>query len=229
MGALVRAVQQCEQDAARVVRTVTAHIMAPALVGEHRIEVEPLRIGGAMSTWRAVLTDADGAPVADAVVIAGSARAFAEAVPGDWGVAQPPVAPEAGAVPRLPGGPPFPVFTQHLDMRPVSGLPLGGGSAESVGWVGYGLPVPMDAAALVALVDAWWPASLPILPEMPRIATVSFTATLLADPATVTDGVVLHHSFLTSARDGYTSEHRRLWSAGGELLVDNVQTIVIGS
>jgi hypothetical protein len=45
----------------------------------------------------------------------------------------------------------------------------------------------------------------------------------------VTDEVVLHHSFLTSARDGYTSEHRRLWSSRGELLVDNVQTIVVGS
>jgi hypothetical protein len=32
-----------------------------------------------------------------------------------------------------------------------------------------------------------------------------------------------------SAADGYTSEHRRLWSAQGLLLVDNVQTIVVGS
>jgi hypothetical protein len=65
---------------------------------------------------------------------------------------------------------------------------------------------------------------------MPPIATVSFTASLLADPAQVrADEVVLHHSFLTSAADGYTSEHRRLWSADGRLLVDNVQTIVVGS
>jgi hypothetical protein len=229
VGALVRAVERTEPDPQRPVRTVTAHIMAPALVGRHAITVEPLRIGGAMSTWRAVLTDAAGAPVADAVVIAGADRAFASSVPGEWGVAVPPAVPEAGAVARMPGGPPFPVFTRHLDMRPVTGLPLGGGPAESVGWVGYDVPVPMDAAALVALIDAWWPASLSLLHEMPRIATVSFTATLLADPTSVTDEVVLHHSFLTSARDGFTSEHRRLWSSRGELLVDNVQTIVVGS
>ena len=229
VAALLRAVERTEPDGGRQVRTVTAHIMAPAVVGQHRIAVEPLRIGGAMSTWRAVLADDEGASVADAVVITGSARSFARVIPGPWGTAVPPAAPPAADVPRIAGGPPLPVFTRHLDMRPVAGLPLGGGPAETVGWVGYDAPVRWDAAALVALVDAWWPASLPLLPEMPRIATVSFTASLLADPAAVTDGVHLHHSFLTSARDGYSSEHRRLWSSQGELLVDNVQTIVVGS
>jgi hypothetical protein len=211
------------------VRNVTAHIMAPAVVGGHAIEVEPLRVGSAMSTWRAVLTDSGGAPVADAVVITGAERTFARSVPGPWGTVAPPAAPSADEVPRVPGGPPLPVFTHHLDMRPSAGLPLGGGPAETIGWVGYDTPVSWDDAALVSLVDAWWPASLPLLSEMPRIATVSFTASLLADPAQVTEDRLLHHSFLTSAHDGYSSEHRRLWSAQGELLVDNVQTIVVGS
>ena len=227
---MVRAVQATEPDAERQVRSVTSHIMAPARVGSHTIAVEPLRIGSAMSTWRATLTDAEGGFVADMVAVVGAARAFAASVPGLWGVAVPPNAPPADQVPRVPGGPPFPVFTQHLDMRPFTGLPLSGGPAESIGWVGYDLPTEPDAAALLALVDGWYPASLPLLDTMPPIATVSFTASLLADPAQVrADEVVLHHSFLTSAADGYTSEHRRLWSADGRLLVDNVQTIVVGS
>lgn len=230
MGALVKAVQATEPDPARRVRSVTSHIMAPALVGPHTIVVEPLRIGSSVSTWRATLADATGAPIADLVAVAGAPRAFAASVPGSWGVAVPPATPSPDEVPRVPGGPPFPVFTRHLDMRPVSGLPLSGGPAESVGWLGYDVATRPSAAALLALVDGWYPASLPLLETLPPIGTVSFTAALLVDPDTVrADDVVLHHSFLTSASDGYTSEHRRLWSADGLLLVDNVQTIVVGS
>ena len=226
----MRAVEATETDAARRVRSVTAHIMAPALVGPHVIAVEALRIGSAMSTWRAALTDAAGSAIAELVAVAGAPRAFAESVPGPWGVAVPPSARPPGEVPRIPGGPPFPLFTRHLDMRPVSGLPLSGGPAESIGWLGYDAGTVPSAASLLALVDGWYPASLPLLQAMPPIGTVSFTAALLADPASVRpDEVVLHHSFLTSASDGYTSEHRRLWSQQGDLLVDNVQTIVVGS
>lgn len=204
--------------------------MAPALVGPHSIAVEALRIGSAMSTWRATLTEAAGAPIAELVAVAGAPRAFAASVPGPWGIAVPPRVPSSDEVPRIPGGPPFPLFTRHLDMRPVIGLPLSGGPAESIGWLGYDVATRPSAASLLALVDGWYPASLPLLETMPPIGTVSFTAALLADPESVRpDEVVLHHSFLTSASDGYTSEHRRLWSSQGDLLVDNVQTIVVGS
>ena len=230
VGALVRAVALSEPDPARTVRSVTAHLMEPALAAVHAIEVEAIRRGSAMSTWRAVLRSADGDVVAELVAIAGAARAFADDVPGPWGVASRPEAPAPDLVPRMPAGAPFPVFTQHLDMRPVAGIPLAGGPAECVGWVGYDEPVAPTAAALLALVDGWWPASLALLPAMPRIATVAFAATLLADPAGVDlDDVLLHHSFVTGALGGYTSEHRRLWSPQGDLLVDNVQTIVVGS
>ena len=226
----MRAVEATETDPSRRVRSVTAHIMAPALVGPHAIAVEPLRIGSAMSTWRATLTEAAGAPIAELVAVAGAPRSFAASVPGPWGVAVAPRAPSSEDVPRVPGGPPFPVFTRHLDMRPVSGLPLSGGPAESIGWLGYDAATRPSAASLLALVDGWYPASLPLLETMPPIGTVSFTAALLADPESVrSDEVLLHHSFLTSASDGYTSEHRRLWSPQGYLLVDNVQTIVVGS
>ncbi len=79
-------------------------------------------------------------------------------------------------------------------------------------------------------MDAWWPASLPMLAEMPRVATVNFTANLLVDPATVGAGeMLLHESFVTAAADGFASEHRRLWTADGRLAVDNLQAMVIGS
>jgi hypothetical protein len=230
VGALARAVTATEPDPARTLRTITVQIMAPALVGEHRIVVSAVRLGSAMSTWSAIATDAQGEPVASMVAITGSPRTTDVQGHETWGTALPPSVPSPPDVPRVPGGPPFPVFTQHTDVRPVSGLPFSGGPAETVGWIRLAEPVEPSAVSLLALVDAWWPASLPVLTTMPRIATVSFMATLLVDPSTLESGeYLLHQSFVTAAAQGFTSEHRRLWSADGRLVVDNLQTIVVGS
>jgi hypothetical protein len=60
------------------------------------------------------------------------------------------------------------------------------------------------------------------------MATVSFSAHLLADPASVPIGEpVLMESAVTSAFEGFTSELRRLWSVDGRVLVENLQSIVV--
>jgi hypothetical protein len=120
-----------------------------------------------------------------------------------------------------------PTFMQHADMRPVLGIPGAGAQPETFGWIGLRQPVPMDAAALVALVDAWWPAGLVGLTSMRPIATVSFAANLVMDPIDVPSGPLLHHSFVTGVAEGFTSEVRRLWTADGRLVVDNLQSIVL--
>lgn len=231
VAALVRSVIASESDSDRTVRTISVQMMAPAMVGPHVIETRIVRRGSAMSTWSAVLSDAEGVVVASMVAITGSPRGAVRTHEGSvWGTVAAPVVPPAGGLGRVPSGPPLPVFTQHLDMRPVRGIPLSGEPAVSVGWLGLlQQPTPSEAM-LLALVDAWWPASLPILDEMPRLATVNFTANLLVDPATVpAGGMLLYESFVTSAADGFASEHRRLWTADGRLAVDNLQTMVIGS
>jgi hypothetical protein len=206
-------------------------MMAPAVTGRYDIEVRPARIGSAMSTWSATATGDDGSVVAAITAILGSPRTSdPDHDHPTWGVATPPAAPDAADVAPVPLGPPFPVFTQHLDLRPVLGLPQSGGPAESIGWVDYAVPTPVTAASLLALVDGWWPASLALLSATPRVATVNFTANLLVDPGSLVDGgPYLFHSFVTAAHEGFTSEHRRLWTADGRLVVDNLQTIVVGS
>ncbi|MCX6433017.1 MAG: thioesterase family protein [Actinobacteria bacterium] len=230
VGAIVKAVVAAEPDARRLVRSISAQLMAPAVVGAHRITVSPVRQGSAMSTWGIDVEGEGTGVVARAVVITGRGRTNDTKDHHTWGTLTRPDAPLAAEVPRLPSGPPFPVFLQHCDVRPITGLPMSGGSAETLGWSGYADPVPVTAASLLALVDAWWPASLPLLSQMPRIATVDFTASLLIDPATVAiDELLLHHSFVSGAHDGFTSEQRRLWTSDGRLVVDNMQTIVVGS
>lgn len=230
VAAIVRAAQAEEPDASRHVRTVSVQITSPALVGVHEVAVRAVRVGGAMSTWGvSVATDA-GEAVAQGVVICGSARATDGFDHATWAAVSAPAAPAPDAAARVPGGPPFPTFTQHLHMEPLAGLPMSGGSAETMGWIGYDQPLRPDAAALLALVDGWYPASLPVLDRLPRIATVNFTANLLVDPASVTPGeLLLSQSFVSAASEGFTSEHRRLWTRDGRLAVDNLQTIVVGA
>lgn len=229
--ALLRAILAAEQDVHRTVRSVTVQMMAPAVVGSHVIEVSPVRIGSAMSTWSARATDGQGVAIAVMTAILGSPRTADENhVHADWGMSAPPDVPAFADLPTVPAGPPFPVFVQHLAVRPAFGLPMSGGPAETAGWVDYATPTPPTAVSLLALVDGWWPASFPRLSRMPRIATVSFTANLLVDPSSLAEGEPrLYHSFVSAAHEGFTSEVRRLWSADGRLIVDNLQTIVVGS
>lgn len=230
VAALVRAVIDSEGDPERAVRTVSIQMMAPAVVGPHVITTRLVRRGSAMSTWSAVVAHESGV-VASMVAVTGRPRVPVRTIDDrSWGTAAAPEVPAAPDIDSVPTGPPLPVFMQHLDFRPVRGLPMGGGPPESIGWLALKEPPRASAETLLALADAWWPATLPMLAEVPHLATVNFTANLLVDPASV-DGAepLLNASFVTAAADGFASEHRRLWTADGRLAVDNVQTMVIGS
>ena len=231
VGALARAIEASEPDPARSLRSLTLQIVAPARVGVHHIEVRPVRIGSAMSTWSAVAVRDDEC-VASAVGILGSPRQPTPGldVPG-WQAVRAPSAPPAADVPIVPFVEGLsPVFAQHYVAHAVTGVPFSGGAAESLGWIRFAEPTPWSAASLLALVDAWWPASLAVVSQMPRIATVNFLGALAIDPADLRpDEPLLHQSFVSGAIDGFTTEHRRLWTGDGRLVVDNVQSIVIGS
>ena len=229
VGALARAVVAAEPDPERILRSVSAELVAPAVVGPHEIALECVRRGSAVSTWRAVLLDEQERTVAVMTAVLGATRRVdTEPDYRSWQTVSPPEAPGAGTLAPLDlsrvGGP---VFMQHLDMRPVTGIPGEGARPEAVGWVALREPVPMDAVALIALVDAWWPAGLVGMAALRPIATVAFAANLVIDPIDVPSGPLLHHSFVTAAAEGFTSEVRRLWTPDGRLVVDNLQSIVL--
>ena len=219
-----------EEDALRTVRTISVQMMAPTLVGRHVIQSQLVRRGSSMSTWSAVVHDESGSVVASMIAIVGAPRGDVRTYDGlAWGTVSAPVVPPQDHLERAPSGPPAPGFMQQLDLRPVSGIPCTGEPPAAVGWLGLIEPPTPSAALLLALVDAWWPASLPMLVDMPRIATVNFSANLLVDPATVRAGdPFLLESFVAAAEAGFASEHRRLWTVDGRLAVDNLQTMAIG-
>ena len=231
-GAMTSAALQTEQRFP--VRTLSAQLVAPLLVGRHDIVVEELRGGSSTTTLGLRVADADGRLVAHGVVVLGAARA-PDAIP-DGVLLSPPAELAAGpdAVPAVPLGPPLaPRFTEQLEFRPITGLPFTG-SPVAVGWVRPKDPVSgLDAAVVVAMADAWWITAMAQVVRPRPVGTLGFTVDLPADPASLprtTGGrllPLLHRGRTLAVCQGFTLEARELWTSDGRLAAYNTQTVAI--
>ncbi|MBM3686707.1 MAG: thioesterase family protein, partial [Actinobacteria bacterium] len=141
----------------------------------------------------------------------------------------PPASPPWTDVAAVPLAPPLaPEFTQQLEFRPLAGLPYQGRTEDVVCWVRMPEPEPVDAALALGMVDALWPATLVTLSEPRPMATLTFAASLLVDPATIDPAApLLHRGRLVARREGYATETRELWTPDGRLAVFNTQVMVV--
>lgn len=216
----------------RSLRSLTAELMAPALVGRAHIEVEVLRRGSGVTTLAARLSQDDGLK-AHAVAVLGSGRA--ESV--SWLELPPPQPPPWSAVPpfftldpgdrRLAFMPPF---ARNFVFRNTGPMPFSGGpAAVTSGWIAPRLPVQSrDEAFLIAMADSWWPACFSVLRTPRPVATLTFMIEILGECPLVEEGAPLYFcGRAPAARDGYTSEQRQLWSADGRLLATNHQVMIV--
>ncbi|MGA7690025.1 MAG: thioesterase family protein [Jiangellales bacterium] len=211
-------------------RTLSLHLPAPLAVGTATVRVAPLRVGSGLSTWTVSVADGAGGVCAHAVVLTGRPRVpdlIAHA--RSWPTAQPPSIPAWTDVPVLTSGVPgMPTFLQHLELRPVQGLPLQGEQARCLGHVRLADQGAWDVQHLVAVIDAWWPTVLTVLPSIRPLATVTYAAHVLVDPSTIpgTEPLVYEAS-MAGTESGFTTETRRLWTPDGRLAVENHQSIVV--
>jgi acyl-coenzyme A thioesterase PaaI-like protein len=225
---LARAAMLHEADGQRPLRSLTAELCAPALVGPADVQAETLRRGKHVSMAAARLLQ-------EGEVVAHAACVFARARRDDWqwtGLAAP-----AGArsdwrsVPPVPPAVPVaPVFTQWCEFRSDGPAPFSGAARpDATGWIRFTHPGPVrDVAEVAALIDAWWPAHFPVERSPRPIATVSFTFDAVADVSTLDREAPLYHrGSVLAARDGYLVEQRELWSPAGELVAINTQTVAI--
>jgi len=216
------------QDAdARFVREVSVDMLGPVPVGESLVHEAPLRVGSGTSAWRVVVgTEPD--VLVSASVVLGRARGGDQPTMVDERLA-PPDSPPWADVAAVPLAPPLaPDFTERLEFRPLTGLPYQGRVEDVVCWVRLPEPEPFDAALALGLVDALWPATLVTLSEPRPMATLTFAASLLVDPATIDPAApLLHRGRLVSRREGYATETRELWTPDGRLAVFNTQVMVV--
>jgi hypothetical protein len=236
---MISAAQQVDPRPELAVRTLSAQLVAPVLVGRAHLEVEPLRMGSATNTLGVRMRDGDGALLAHGVVVLGAPRRGEDMPDGpEWLAVEPPAELAAGpqAVPVVPVGPPLaPDFTVHLELRPVVGIPYQGlDSEQTTGWVRPRGPVSrVDAAVVAALADAWWTAVMVRMDRVRPAATLGFGLELPLDPASLprdADGILaplFHRGRTLAARQGYTVETRELWTVDGRLASWNTQTVAV--
>lgn len=226
VAAAVRAARAAGGDV-HPLREISVHMVGPVLAGPARVTCTLVRRGSATAVWHVAIASAEGETWAVATVVLGADRALdVEGAP----VLRMPDAPDWADIAPLTLEPPLaPEFLQHLAVRPVSGYPYSGTSDEVLGWVAPAVPLTSyDDATLVGLVDALWPAALVQVSTARPMATLSFSATLLVDPASVDPSApLLHRGRMLGLAEGYSTESRELWTPDGRLVVHNSQVIAI--
>lgn len=215
IGTLARAMGACEPDSTRRLRSISAELCGPMRAVATEIAVAVLRRGRGTT-----YLEARALQGGEVVARASALLAMARPAPGVAVAVPPPSLPAYETVFAPPiGDPPTPRFAKHYEFRPVGGLPFSAGEPVTAGWVRERAAAgPLDDADVIGLLDAWWPCALVAEPAPRAMATVTFTAELIAEPATL-DGArpFAYRAHLAGAADGYSVELRHLWQ--GDRLV----------
>jgi acyl-CoA thioesterase len=232
IGATLRAIEARVTDPRRKVRSVTAELAAPVEAGPSEIAVDVLRTGSSVTVARGALIQR-GETRTHVVAVLAAPRPGAG--PLAWRELEPPRAPpwkqvEAAwiGVP-VDGGPSWPEFVRHFELRIVEGLPLAGGAARAVGWIRARAPGGLrDAAHIAMLADAWYPAAMVRTTAMRPMATIAYTLDIVdgidgLDP----EAPLLYRGTVPVCSDGYFLETRELWGEDGRLVAINQQTLAI--
>ena len=220
LGTLLRAIEQA--DPGRPARTLAGDICGPVLPGPADVRVVELRRGSNQSNFAATLTQ-DGAVLATATAVLSGPRKL---VATPFSSAPPPPAPPARDVPEILRLHDAPTFVQHYEYRSTAAA-FARGAPRFDGFIREREPLErLDAPALIGRLDAWWPTLFAL--EAPRpCATISFTAELLADPATLPPAEPLRYrAQLAALHEGFFVEMRELWQ-GERVVALNQQTFAI--
>lgn len=126
-----------------------------------------------------------------------------------------------------------PDFTQHLAMRwAVGGMPFTNTPRRRMGgWVGFRTEAgerPVDESDLLALVDAWPPATLPYLRRPAPGSSLTWTIEFVQPvPRATTCDWFQYLAEVEHSRDGYGHIAARLWSPDGELMALSRQVATV--
>ena len=230
IGAMVRAacVAVADNDAGgeRKVRSVTAELLGPVLVGVCTLRLDRLRQGAGVSAVRVRLLQG-GDELCQAVVVMGKKRPNTPS----WSHTTAPSMPLWSSLQPAPDmAPVAPIFTSHFNFRLTGAAPMS--LAEKATAAGFIQPKNaserVDAAVVAGLADAWWPAALAMFDSMRPTATITYALEICAD-LDVIDGRVpfFHCAEALQAHDGYSVEHRQLWTPDGTLVAQNQQLFAI--
>jgi acyl-CoA thioesterase len=208
-------------DSDRPLRSLTLQYMRAPKEGPARIDVAVERQGRSVTFLSARLVQ-DGRPCVLALAVMAIDR---EGI--DMNQVRMPEVERPEQIETLPGRDQAPPFARNFDYRPALGpLPFSGGDeALAGGWLRFGEDEPLDAPALVALCDSWFPAVFGTSTEPLAVPTLDLTVHLRA-PVPRPAGWVLGRYRTCLARNGFLEEDAELFSEDGELLAQSRQLAI---
>jgi hypothetical protein len=218
-GAAVRAVTSVE---AGPVRSVAVEFVAPVAVGAFEVAVASLRSGRAVQHLAAEVSQ-DGAlcarvQVALAAPRPSGVRAAVRAVEPDLARHEPPF-----VFPSIPGV--TPAFLDRFELALTHGsFPYSGADRGGLAGLTSHRTTATGPAALVALLDAWPPATAPMVAGPSPASSVRLTATLFeAGPPA---GPAWLHEEVVWAADGLALTRGLLFDADRQRLLAGVEQLV---
>jgi len=226
VGALVeRALEHAVGDAERRLRSFTVHYLAPPAEGPVEVLTTVERAGRSLTSVSARLMQGSRA-LAIAVGAFSSSRPSVEFCDLVMPDVPPPEALEAG---RPGGGPPPIPMTERYEMRwAIGGLPFSGtDEAVAGGWIRFAEPEVVDAAAMVALSDAWLPPLFTRVSRFLAVPTVDLTVHVRGPAPDGYDDWCLVVFRSSMAADGFVEEDGQIWTRDGTLLAQSRQLAVM--
>lgn len=223
LGMLLRAMEAAEPDRRRCTRTLAGDLCGPVLPGPADVSVRVLRHGKNQTNLAAELRQDD-----QVLALASAVLSTPRPEPTLPALEVAPAAADWHAAPVIEvASPPGPAFADHYEYRGSESPFVASGQARAAGWVRERQPLAcLDGPALIGRLDAWWP-TLFHLGALRPVATVSFVAELLVDPATLpADEPLRHRARMTAQHEGFFVELRELWR-GERLVALNQQTFAI--
>lgn len=228
MAIVLRAMELAVADAERHARSLTVHFLRPPAAGPVTVRAAVERAGRSLTSTSARL-EQDGRLLA--LALAAFSTPWESPLLAD--APMPEVAPPDpdGPHAREIRGAKAPPFTGRLIMQGRFGDPPFSRSehAEVGGWLGLREERPLDAAAVVLLADAWFPAPWPRLRALAPAPTVDMTVHFRA-PLPRPSALVLGRFRSRVVRDGFFDEDGELWAPDGTLVAQSRQLgLLIGA
>ncbi|EKF75065.1 tesB-like acyl-CoA thioesterase [Alcanivorax hongdengensis A-11-3] len=230
-GGLVGAVMYdhlCKSVApAHPLRSFSLSFVAPATPGPVSLESRVLREGKSVMQAQ-VTASQQGQVVAVMLLSLGAARDSAIRVAPEPAPSIKP-ADQCTPMPYIAGV--IPEFIAHFDMRWASGgLPFSGmDRPDFSGYMGFREPpAVMSTAALIALVDTWPPAVLPLLKKPAPASSLTWTMELVDDPASRPADQLWQYQVVTEhCAEGYGQSRATVHDADGRLVALSRQTVTV--
>lgn len=209
----------------RPVRSITVSFVGPVAPGPVTLETEILRTGKSVTQAQSRLRQ-NGETLAVMLASFGKARSSEISVPS--AVAPKAKRPEEGMpMPRVKGL--VPDFTFHFDFRWVEGdAPFSRSDRGLIGgWVRFAEPTQHNGvASLLALVDAWPPAVLPMYSRPAPGSSLTWTIEFLQD-GPFTGEWWQYRADTEYASEGYCHAAANLWNDRGEMVAISRQTVTV--